>query len=92
MSTRRLIRIGERVVEAAVCDLCVSHPAIWPAAAMLAHQQRHIEGAALVAHEANIIQPAPRVRYWRGRTPGSRNRLSMSSTGWSRAHISLKAR
>jgi hypothetical protein len=77
---RRQIRVGNRVIRAAVCDLCQSSPAFWPVKALEAHLLRHEvmeagqSGQLIAVQSPTIPMTQPRARWRRGRPVGTKNR------------------
>lgn len=70
----RIIRVGQAVVTAPVCEICPQQPAIWPKSAFDAH----IAGHKMPVEPRAKAGLAPVNRYRGGRPTGARNYASTS--------------
>lgn len=87
MTQYRRISVSGQTMMAAVCEICPTHPAIWPPSLLESHERRHQVVAGISAGIVEMRQslsidiPRPRIRYRGGRSLGSKNRRQMSATG-----------
>lgn len=73
--SRRVIRVGDRVVTGVVCPRCVMATVVFPESVLDTHLERH------QARESGAANFARYHNRSAGRPVGSKSKMSMSSTG-----------
>ena len=87
----RVIVVGQYELAAVVCEICPGTAAIFPQAEFEKHLRRHAMPKTQNA-EINLSWRHEPPRYRRGRTKGSRNFHTMSSTGVECKRINIRAK